>query len=172
MGSGEDPAPVARTLLPDDPRAFDILCEYPADTIPVWSRPWVKALDHEGFPVEFRVFVRNDEAVAVSSYYPQRPLPHTDEVRCYAERSLALAQTISNQIVASDTYPWLDTYPRAGCSKGRVNATLDFLVTEVGEVIFLEAGPPLGAGAHPCCFLDREDITGIALALAPGVEPY
>ena len=32
------------------------------------------------------------------------------------------------------------------------NATADFLVTTDHRVLFLEGGPPYGAGAHPCCF--------------------
>ena len=36
----------------------------------------------------------------------------------------------------------------------------------------LEAGPPFGAGAHPCAFLGRDEIAGVARALPGDVELY
>ena len=35
----------------DDPRAFDILFEYPRPQAPVWLRPWTQALVVDGYPV-------------------------------------------------------------------------------------------------------------------------
>ena len=61
-------------LTLDDPRAFDILMEYPREEIPIWKRPWVDALLYDGYPVEYRAFVLNGELVGISNYYPQRPL--------------------------------------------------------------------------------------------------
>ena len=40
----------------DDPRAFDILFEYPRPQAPVWLRPWVQALVAGSYPVEYRAF--------------------------------------------------------------------------------------------------------------------
>ena len=59
----------------DDPRAFDILFEYPRPRAPVWLRPWAQALVTDGYPVEYRAFVRDGKIKGISSYYPQRPLP-------------------------------------------------------------------------------------------------
>lgn len=164
MAQGREPGAAMRELSANDPRAFDLLCDYPADTVPVWSRPWMAAHEHAGWPVEFRVFVRDDRAVAASSYYPQRSLPRTEAMLGWAQRALDLAQKIADTLATHGRYPWLDTYPRAGCAPWRINASIDFLVAASGEVLFLEAGPPLGAGAHPCCFLDCEEVRGVALA--------
>ena len=40
--------------------------------------------------------------------------------------------------------------------------TMDFLVTQQDEVLFLEGGPSHRHGAHPCCF-EPGHIDGIAL---------
>lgn len=35
-----------------------------------------------------------------------------------------------------------------------ITATLDFLLTHEGQLLFIEGGPGFGYGAHPCCFYD------------------
>ncbi len=37
--------------------------EYPADVVPIWSRSWIDAKKEAGYPVEFRVFVKNNEVL-------------------------------------------------------------------------------------------------------------
>ena len=44
MARGEAFGDHALQLHPDDPRAFDILYEYPADELRVWARPWMDAM--------------------------------------------------------------------------------------------------------------------------------
>lgn len=168
MASKAAPSAETRRMGPDDPRAYDILTDYPADEFTVWMRPWVQARMEEGFPVEFRVFVREGQVLGVASYYPQRALPDTPEMRGLAEQCVDRTNQVLAHLAATGEYPWLTSY--AGMfTEGTVNATLDFLVTSNNEVVFLEAGPPFGAGAHPCAFIDRP-VNGIALALAPGVQ--
>lgn len=43
-------------LILDDPRAVDIMFEYPGDEIAVWRRPWIEARIEDSYPVEYRVF--------------------------------------------------------------------------------------------------------------------
>ena len=84
-----DYRPEFQEIILDDPRLYDILFEYPREEVPVWRRPWVDALRHEGYPVEYRAFVRDGQILGISSYYPQRPLPefpaHLDAVREYTQ---------------------------------------------------------------------------------------
>ena len=42
----------------DDPRAVDILFEYPRPQAPAWMRPWAQALVVDGCPVEYRAFIK------------------------------------------------------------------------------------------------------------------
>jgi hypothetical protein len=113
----------------DDPRFIDIIFECNVATTRLAVRPIVEIKRHNKYPVEFRCYVFGEKEVAVSSYYPQRRLP--DEYFSAAEESAKLGLHL---------YPHVETA-----------FTADFcLVGE--ELIFLEGGPPFGAGAHPCCF--------------------
>ena len=49
--------------------------------VPVWRRPWLGAeiVMEEGWPIEYRAFVKNGELTGISSYYVQRPLPRRDD---------------------------------------------------------------------------------------------
>jgi len=171
LARAKSPADSLRDLSPDDPRAFDILYEYPRETVPVLCRPWVPALHVDGYPVEFRAFVRESKVIAVASYYPQRPLCDSPQMRTFVSKVQSHSATIVDYLSASGQYPWLLGFERQ-FKAGTVNATLDFLVREDGEVVFIEAGPPFGAGAHPCAFLGRDEIAGVALALSEGVELF
>ena len=143
----------------DDPRAFDILFEYPRPTAPVWLRPWEKTLIADGYPVEYRAFVRDGEVLGISSYYPQRPLPefpefleHIHAVRDQTERLIRAVRT---------PFQWHLKPSMRGLDRDGVHFTADFIATRNG-IIFLEGGPPNELGAHPCCFRDGE-ISGVAL---------
>lgn len=169
MAAGQIPNFAQRKALsPFDYRASEIVYEYPGDEIDVWARPWFEAKMHEGFPLEFRVFVRNSEVLGVASYYPQRPLPDTEEMRGYADQCREKALAITSHLDFIGATPWMPSYEDR-FEDGKVSATMDFIIGTDGEPVFLEAGPPYGAGAHPCAFIDRE-ITGVALALAAGVR--
>ena len=140
----------------DDPRAFDILFEYPRPTAPVWLRPWADALIVDGYPVEYRAFVRDGKLQGISSYYPQRPLPefpeHIQAVREQTERLIQAART---------PFQWHFVPMPGNLAQDGVHFTADFIATAEG-VLFLEGGPPHELGAHPCCFRRRE-ISGVAL---------
>ena len=70
-----------------DPRSYDMVAEYPRETLPVWRRGWVSTLRVEDYPVEYRAYVRDGQLVGISNYYPQRPLmrlqDHIERVRAH-----------------------------------------------------------------------------------------
>lgn len=159
MGLGRRDLPEDRDLdlYLEDCRAFDILMEYPGAEVPILERPWIPARGWNGYPVEFRVMIQEGQAVAVSNYYVQRALPESPEVLAWAALCLQHARTLVAHIQAQGLFPWmamLTNTPEQEAIQGRFEATLDFLVTEAGDVCFLEAGPGVGWGAHPCCFYD------------------
>lgn len=137
----------------DDPRFFDLLFEYPGDTMRVWKRPWVQAEIVDGYPVEYRAFVQDGEIIGISSYYPQRPLSKT-------------------WYVGNDVDYWLPVFvsrllkclPERD-SEGLNGCSMDFMRLQNGNLVFLEGGPPHlpDWGAHPCCFKPGE-IEGVALS--------
>ena len=156
-------------ILFGDPRAFDLVAEHPRDILPVWQRPWQDTMRVDGYPVEYRAFVRDGRVRGISSYYPQRPLPEFPEhLRAVALMTGRLAAALEGPFLWNNTgmLLHLELDPRG------VHFTADFLVTpqeEVlslvtpqEEVIFLEGGPPHELGAHMCCFRPGE-IEGIAL---------
>jgi hypothetical protein len=161
-------------LHPGDIRAFGIIYEYPAEEVPVLQRPWIEALQIDNYPVEFRVFIEGSKIRGVSNYYPQRALPAMSEhypegdVRFSSTPCYRMAEQLIKHLEAVQEFPWMMSYQQHFDS-GKVNASLDFIVRKDGKVLFLEAGPPLGAGAHPCCFIDSK-VEGLKLELDSGVE--
>ena len=149
--------PEFNNIILDDPRAFDIILEYPREELPVWSRPWTSPMVYGNHPVEYRAFVRDGEIAGISSYYPQRPLiefkGHLDTVREYTTRLAEAAPT---------PFLWPMCYRPDSISADGVHFTADFMATPDG-ILFLEGGPPHEMGAHPCCFQPGR-IEGIALA--------
>ena len=135
----------------DDPRAFDILYEFPDRNITVWRRPWVRAALIGGYPVEYRVFVHKGTVRGVSNYYVQRPLAidgqPCDEVFDDVRKVIAGASALAEALPAPLRYgPAAKYFPA-----DQLSFTADFMRLEDGELTFLEGGPPFGAGAHPCC---------------------
>lgn len=156
----------------DDPRAVDIIFEYPADEIPVWSRPWHKALLEGSHPVEFRVFVQDSKVIGVANYYIQRSLPDKPQTHTFIKDCITQSERLIASLVARDRMPWMASYEGAGLNPKTVNATLDFLIcSQTLRAVFLEAGPAYGAGAHPCAFMGAA-VSGVALgtgAAVPGI---
>ena len=145
----------------DDPRAFDILFEFPRESIPIHQRPWIRAQIQDSYPVEYRVFVREGKIQGISNYYPQRPLERNDD---QIGRAKELTQTLIDSVSPPFLWPnspmnrWVFTeYDQNG-----VHFTADFIVTESGDMLLLEGGPPHEMGAHPCCFRGGE-VSGVAL---------
>ena len=162
LGSGRpDFDPAMAEFILDDPRAYDILWEFPRETVPIFQRPWIQAQMQDGYPVEYRVFVKEGRIQGVSSYYPQRPLNenenHLEQVK---DLTLALIKDIRTPFLwpTSPMREWV--FARYG--RGGVHFTADYLVTAQGDVLFIEGGPPHEMGAHPCCFRHGE-IEGVAL---------
>ena len=148
--------PEFNDIIIDDPRAFDILLEYPREEIPIWRRPWVSPIVFDNYPVEYRAFVNNGELKGISSYYPQRPLiefkGHLETVRQYTELLAEAAPT---------PFLWPLAHMPGFIKKESVHFTADFMATAEG-ILFLEGGPPHQMGAHPCCFIPG-NTEGIAL---------
>ena len=117
-------------LTVDDPRLFDILFENNVATTRLAVRPIVDIKRYGKYPIEFRCYVFGPDQVAVSNYYPQRGLPNS--YRSWAVKAGELALRL---------YSFVGT-----------NYTADFCLTEDKDIVFLEGGPPWGAGSHPCCF--------------------
>ena len=126
--------PEFRRVELDDPRAVDILFEYPRPRAraPVWMRPWAQALVVDGYPVEYRAFVRDGEVLGISSYHPQRPLPefpaHIQAVREQTERLINAVRT---------PFQWRLHPRRRGLGQDGVHFTADFTATAEG-MLFLE----------------------------------
>ena len=62
-------------IILDDMRSYDMVSEYPRENIPIWQRPWAETQVIDGYPVEYRAYVRDGKLQGISSYYPHRPLP-------------------------------------------------------------------------------------------------
>ena len=144
-------------LVLDDPRAFDIIFEFPREELPVWRRPWTDPIVYDNYPAEYRVFVRDGEIAGISNYYPQRPLiefkGHLATLREYTTR---LAEA------APQHFLWPMSHRPDSVTEDGVHFTADFMATSNG-ILFLEGGPPHEMGAHPCCFQPGR-IEGVALA--------
>ena len=143
-------------IILDDPRAVDILFEYPRREVPVWRRPWVNAINVDSYAVEYRAFVNDGRIAGISSYYPQRPLPHFPQhIREINEQTQKLINC------AQPPFLWPMTNLPDDTDPAGVHFTADFIST-VDGIRFLEGGPPHQMGAHPCCFRPFE-ISGLAL---------
>jgi len=145
---GECATHYRQDVSPDDMRLQSILENWLSYApVTLWRRPWVEAVHHEGWPVEFRVFVEGGQVKGVSNYYPQISLPF--EFEPYAVR--AINQTIP-LISATGGKPF----------------TADWLLTIDDQLVYLEGGPGHApGGAHPCCFAPNE-VSGIALSPRQG----
>lgn len=164
-------------LHPGDPRFFDIAYMFPEVEMRVLRRPWVKARQENGRPVEYRVYVLDGIIVGLSNYYPQRALHLSAQRDAEIREVLRLGSQFVEYLRFEALVPWFKGLPLDTSAEGLINCTLDFLIGSDGEVLFLEAGPPFGAGAHPCCFeynvvqaqrevARRISVEGVALGLA------
>ena len=140
-----------------DIRSYDILYEFPGDTIASWIRPWMKARISNGYPVEYRVFVACGKIIGISNYYPQRSL---DPASPFVQDDILEAVELTERLIKEVPTPLLYPGGREGFETGSKSFTVDFMRLEGsdgnGPLVFLEAGPPFGAGAHPCCFENHD----------------
>lgn len=162
--------------LPIDARLLEVLWDYPRVVVPVWRRPWIgeQMTFIDGYPVEYRAFVENDTLIGISSYYPQRPLPHNgDHLAAIDEHVAALLEELEGpfewpvehdeKMRIRSMFPTLDGWKTQSDKPhpDGIHFTADFAATTLG-MVFLEGGPPHFMGAHPCCF-PAGRIDGIAL---------
>ena len=179
MAESRSPSKSERNLLAIDARLLEIAQDFPRILIPVWQRPWLeRAAVQAGYPIEYRVFVKNGEIEGISSYYPQRPLTRNDAELEAAEHWTRVlinalegpfewppehdeALGMQTAILRIENCP---TPPGTPDPNG-VHFTADFVATTDG-MILLEGGPPHFMGAHPCCF-NPGAIHGVALAPQP-----
>ena len=158
--------------IENDARAFDLIYEYPAHEICVWKRPWIETVRKDGYPIEYRAYVDNNATQAISNYYPQRPLEWNDETHDDILRVIELTQMFVNVVKTPMCYPYRGRDSEFfEVSRNSLNFTCDFMKTKDG-LLFLEGGPPMQVGAHPCCFngndkLKNPDqkVLGVAIAL-------
>ena len=144
-----------------DPRAMEIMLEFPRELIPIWSRPWINARIIDGYPVEYRVFVYDGQAMGVSNYYPQRPLTnHRKHIDAIGQYTQALIDVIDPPFLWN--YSPFRKYFDSHFDTEGVHFTADYIVDADDNVTFLEGGPPHHLGAHPCCFQTGET-QGLAL---------
>ena len=155
-----------------DSRVYELASEYPDDTLRIWRRPWIRdeMLMFEGYPVEYRAFIRRARVTGISSYYPQRPLRECRaEIDAVRQWAAGLAAALSGPLVWPMPIPGNAETPDADESltgENGVHATIDFVVCTDGRILLLEGGPPHFAGGHPCCFEGRDTIEGVALQAA------
>lgn len=134
----------------DDPRFIDIVWGARLKEVGICVRDWVEAIVEDKFPVEFRAYVFKD-GVAVSNYYPQRALP--EKYQAAAEEAGKKASHLAKL---------------AGIDM----CTIDFLLNNDNELIFLEGGPGWGYGASPCCFAPSKLKSGRVVLQAETGCPY
>jgi hypothetical protein len=123
-----------------------------------YARPIIPVRKIEGeykgdtgvWPEEFRVYVTDGKVTGVSNYYPQvsmDPEIHGDPMREAVTMARKMVETMA-------TYDICNTNARFQHVEGEgTSCTLDFIVHENGEVMFIEGGPEGLTGAHPCCFM-------------------
>ena len=136
-----------RNGLPIDMRLLDILEDWPRLAVPALKRPWVTNIaHHNGYPVEYRAFVRNGRVRAISAYYVQTPLRRDDaELRQVRLLASALADAMSppyewpvkvkEEHAAASIVESLELAAETGRTRkerpdpNRPNCTMDFAVT-------------------------------------------
>lgn len=165
MGSGRD-LPDVLPIRMDDLRIYEMHNGMPSVTIV--GRPRLTPVRHAGYPVEFRVFHGCEaETGAVSWYYPQAgAFAPTPALEVAMTQAAAWGRALHELRARLGLVAWL---PELGGPSASIGSSIDFMLTEERGLVMVDAGPGYGAGAHPCCFIDRP-VAGRAWALADGVE--
>lgn len=153
----------------DDPRAVDLLADYPGRRMPMFARPLVEPRMISGadgaYPSEWRVFVTGSKIAGISNYYPQAPRALDDEVRASVAQAIDKAQKLLDTLASTGAIPHHPTYDAIGLDPEHAHCTLDFIETVDGRMLLVEGGPAHSPrwGAHMCCFAPGE-VAGVALA--------
>lgn len=159
-----------RYLMLDDVRLSEGVSDWPEDTCPFWARPIVPARTIAGpegsFQAEWRIFVREGQVVAASTYYPQAPRRVDAEDSRSLDLSLQYAKRIVDLMVEKRLVPDHPIYRHhKNFDPATIACSIDFIEREDGEVLLLEGGPATleKFGAHPCAFPDDgSPLEGIA----------
>ena len=141
-------------VLQNDPRAYELVYQYPGRKMIVWRRPWHESVIKDGYPLEYRAYVENGNIKGVSNYYMQRDLLWDDEIRKDVHSVISSTQMLIEAMPDLLKYPFctnIKEFPR-----DKKNFCVDFMKTEK-DMLFLEGGPPMDGGADPCCFAEDHD---------------
>lgn len=168
----------------EDPRLADQFLWYTGAAMPVWARPWVRAMrikaatsPYMKLPscgtraVEWRLYVHDGEIVAASQYYPHAPIMREEALDRYGlQNALAAGNAMLGALDRLSLVPHHPRYEmREDVDPSKVHCTLDYLVTPEGAPLLLEAGPAHlrnpNFGAHPCNFGVKDPPRGIATSL-------
>lgn len=153
--------PDLNLLHTGDPRAYDIIHEFPREHIPIQARPWLTAKTHGDHPIEYRAYVTDGRLQGISNYYPQRPLPYEHRDIDEIQRKVAALTPHLRTPFLWNHSPMFEAFAET-LDPSAVHCTMDFMVDQDDNLLFLEGGPPHEMGAHPCCFAPS-DTTGLAL---------
>lgn len=147
-----------------DGRVGDATMTYCQDETPVWARTWTPAMriaksDGGTSPVEWRIYIMKGRIEAASLYYPHAPISIEEARTTYGlDASIELARKMLATMRGHKLFPHIPkyVYHEHKIDLTDIHCTLDFLVTESGEPVFLEGGPAHlrdpNLGAHPCNF--------------------
>lgn len=163
-----------------------------AINVPVWWRPWVKAIDVQNprprfmgrdavdvWPMEWRVIVQGGKIAAISAYYPQAPITASPEVDAILSDVRVNAEQILAFMARNEIQPWHPLYIDEHAEHD-VSFVMDFISTQHHGNLFLEAGPSVPVtpdnipdetawGAHPCCFIGHR-VEGVRLSPPPSIR--
>jgi hypothetical protein len=186
-----------RHINVNDKRILDAIIRGP-DLTHFIARPWIKASRYQvaedphrhgtqfagkgAWPCEWRVFIKNNEVIAVSNYYGWTG-GATPENALAALAARVAAQQMLKQMIANNIIPQYEdaelarrmNSPAAALiadfDPAKISCTLDFIETNDGMTL-LEGGPahyPLViAGGHSCAFTGS---TGAPSAMTSYVVP-
>ena len=169
----------------EDGRFQEQFLQYTDAQMPVWARPWVKAMRIPAAAspwmptlpqvgtraVEWRFYVRNGRIEAASQYYPHEGISEAEARSRYGlDAAQAQCERMLAEIARLGLVPHHPRHEmRDDLDPSGTHCSIDFLVTPEGAPMLLEAGPPhLRApnwGSHPCNFGVDEAPAGVALGV-------
>lgn len=140
----------------DDPRMMDV--HDGVHEFLILKRPRLTPVTYNGWPIEFRVFNGGAaEDGSASWYYPQCPVTPTPELETAMTEATNYARVLHTRRAKLGLVPW---FPRMDEPTHEIGSSIDFMLTEERGLVMIDAGPGAGHGAHPCCFIDCEEIAG------------
>ncbi|GLH30343.1 hypothetical protein WSS15_29930 [Acetobacter pasteurianus] len=163
-GGGMMPLIYHPHMIKHDERVAEATMTYCQEETPVWARTWIPAMriekkDGNTSPVEWRIYVMNGRIEGASLYYPHAPITIEQARTTYSLNAcIEMARKILATMRGHRLFPHVPkyVYHEHKIDLRDIHCTLDFLVTESGDPVFLEGGPAHlrqpDLGAHPCNF--------------------